>query len=178
MSTHTHTHTWLSDATLEGGFNLMRLMLTLVARNTHAHPLIQTCLSFSFPKTWFTHFIYFFFSKDQFFFPHYYRMCSHLKMLKVWCKSPDPWADWGSITPLRRVNPSRVVLDHSFLFSWIVLWNRREPWWAPCANRLALSHCVSVLSFWGLGKLKIKLFLQRSVPKREHIFKVIGAPHG
>lgn len=45
---HTHTHTWLSDATLEGGFNLMCLMLTLVARNAHTHPLFQpACHSIS-----------------------------------------------------------------------------------------------------------------------------------
>lgn len=35
LHTLSHTHTWLSDATLEGGFNLMCLMLTLVARSTH-----------------------------------------------------------------------------------------------------------------------------------------------
>lgn len=44
--THTLTHTWLSDATLEGGFNLMCLMLTLVARNTHTHPLFQPACHF------------------------------------------------------------------------------------------------------------------------------------
>lgn len=44
--THTYTLTCLSDATLEGGFNLMCLMLTLVARNTHTHPLFQPACHF------------------------------------------------------------------------------------------------------------------------------------
>lgn len=48
VRTDTYTHTWLSDATLEGGFNLMCLMLTLVARNAHTHPLFQpACHSIS-----------------------------------------------------------------------------------------------------------------------------------
>ena len=94
MHTHRHTHTWLSDATLEGGFNLMCLMLTLVARNTQTHPLFQpACHFISWDLIYSFHLFHFF---------YYYHMCSHLKCSRCDanpCLSDSECADWGSITP-------------------------------------------------------------------------------
>lgn len=131
--THIHTHTWLSDATLEGGFNLMCLMLTLVARNTHTHPLFQpACHFISWDLIYSFHLFNFFL---------YYYMCSHLKRSRCDANprvSDSEYADWGSITPFSAFRRNGKETLYSHKLSCATLCQTTDSCLAGCFNWL---HC-------------------------------------
>lgn len=140
-----HTHTWLSDATLEGGFNLMCLMLTLVARNTHTHPLFQpACHFISWDLIYSFHLFHFF----------YYYMCSHLKRSRCDANprvSDSQFADGGSIMPFSAFRWNGKHTPYSHKLNCATWCQTTDSYLAGCFNWLQLeavsqhSGCIQPL---------------------------------
>lgn len=131
----------------------MRLMLTLVARNTHTHPLFQPACHFISGDLIYSFHLFNFF--------YYYYMCSHLKRSRCDAKphiSDSKYADWGSITPFSAFYRNGIETPYSHKLGCATLCQTTDSCLAGCFNwlRCRLSnHRLSLLTIFGCVFLAI-----------------------